>query len=85
MGTFRSLLILGAGVVIGGVALIAYRISQETGKPLQDALLEVPAEAGRMFADVRTRAAEAVERGREIYEQRQDALAEQYEGEPAAE
>jgi hypothetical protein len=84
MGTFRSLVILGAGVVIGGAALIAYRISQDTGKPLQDALMEVPAEAGRMFADMRTRAAEAVERGREIYEQRQNAFAEQYEGEPAA-
>jgi hypothetical protein len=85
MGAFRSLLILGAGVVIGGASLIAYRISQETGKPLQEALLEVPAEAGRMFADVRSRAAEAVERGREIYEQRQNTFAEQYEGEPAAE
>jgi hypothetical protein len=85
MGTFRSLLILGAGVIIGGAALIAYRISQETGKPLQDALLDVPAEAGRMFTDVRNRAAEAIERGREMYEQRQTAFAEQYEGEPAAE
>ncbi len=85
MGTFRSLLILGTGVVIGGAVLIAYRISQETGKPLQDALLDVPAEAGRMFADVRERATEAVDRGREMYEQRQNAFAEQYEGEPTAE
>jgi hypothetical protein len=85
MGTFRSLLILGAGVVIGGAALIAYRISQETGKPLQDALLDVPAEAGRVFTDLKSRAAEAVERGREIYEERQTAFEEPYEGQPAAE
>jgi hypothetical protein len=83
MGTFRSLLILGAGVVIGGAALIAYRISQETGKPLQDALLDVPAEAGRMLTDLRSRAAEAVERGRDIYEQSQGGFPEQYEGQPA--
>jgi hypothetical protein len=85
MGAFRSVLILGVGVVIGGAALIAYRISQETGKPLQDALLEVPAEAGRIFTDIRTRAAVAVERGREMYEQRQSAFAEGYEAGPAAE
>ena len=77
MGTFRSLVILAAGVVIGGAALIAYRISQETGKPLQEALADVPAEAERLFADLRTRAGEALERGRAMYEEKQQELADQ--------
>jgi hypothetical protein len=84
MGTFRSLLILGAGVAIGGAALIAYRISQETGKPLQEAALDVPAEAQRLFADLKVRAGEAIERGREMYEERQHALAEQFQEDASA-
>ena len=84
MGTFRSLVILGAGAAIGGAALIAYRISQETGKPLQEAIVDVPAEARRLFADVKVRAAEAMERGREMYEERQGAFAEESAEETSA-
>jgi hypothetical protein len=74
MGTLRSLLVLGIGAVIGGAALIAYRISQETGKPFQEALAEVPEEARRILADVKIRAGEAVERGRKMYEEQQRAF-----------
>ena len=77
MGTFRSLAILAAGVAIGGAAIIAYRISQETGKPLQEALADVPAEAERLFADLKNRASEALERGRAMYEEKQQELADQ--------
>ena len=77
MGTFRSLAILAAGAAIGGAALIAYRISQETGKPLQEALADVPAEAERLFADLKTRASEALDRGRVMYEDKQQELADQ--------
>ena len=77
MGSFRSLLILAAGAALGGAALIAYRISQESGKPFQEALSDVPAEAQRLFADLRGRANDAVERGREMFMEKQEEMEEQ--------
>ncbi len=77
MGSFRSLLILATGVAIGGAVLIAYRISQETGKPLQEALSDVPAEVQRLFSDVKGRASEAMDRGREAYLEKQREMEEQ--------
>lgn len=76
MGTFRSLFVLAAGAAIGGAALTAYRISQETGKPLQEAFSDVPAEAQRLFADIRSRGAEAMGRGRDVYMEKQEEMAE---------
>jgi hypothetical protein len=81
MGTFRSLCVLAAGAALGGAALIAYRISQETGKPLQEALSDVPAEAQRLFAEVRSRATEAMDRGRDMYLEKQDEMADQIQDE----
>jgi hypothetical protein len=78
MGTFKSLLVLVAGAAIGGATLIAYRISQETGKPLQEAFSDVPGEAQRIFADVKGRATEAVDRGREMYVDKQQETEEQF-------
>lgn len=57
--------------------MIAYRISQESGKPFQEALSDVPAEAQRLFADLRGRANDAVERGREMYMEKQQEMEEQ--------
>jgi len=74
MGTFRSLIVLAAGAAIGGAVLIAYRVAQETGKPLQEAFSDVPAEAQRLFADIKSRAAEAVDRGREMYVEKQQEI-----------
>jgi hypothetical protein len=79
MGTFRSLFVLAAGAAIGGAALIAYRISQETGKPFQEALADVPAEAQVLFNDLRAKAADAIQRGREMYEDKQEEMAEAVE------
>lgn len=76
MGSFRSLLILATGAALGGAALIAYRISQESGKPFQEALSDVPAEAQRLFSDLRGRATEAMERGREMYVEKQEEMEE---------
>jgi len=70
-------LILAAGAALGGAALIAYRISQESGKPFQEALSDVPAEAQRLFADLRGRADDAVERGREMFMEKQEEMEEQ--------
>lgn len=80
MGSVRSLVILVAGAAIGGAALMAYRISQETGKPFQEAFSDVPAEAQRLFADVKARAAEAVDHGRSAYEEEQDDIRQRLEG-----
>lgn len=57
--------------------MIAYRISQESGKPFQEALSDVPAEAQRLFADLRGRADDAVERGREMFMEKQEEMEEQ--------
>jgi hypothetical protein len=84
MGAFRSLVILAAGAAVGGAALIAYRVSQETGKPIQEALADVPAEAQRIFADVKARAGEAIERGRAIYEEKQQDMAQQMQEDASA-
>lgn len=77
MGAFRSLCVLAAGAAIGGAVLIAYRISQETGKPLQEAFADVPAEAQRLFSDLRGRATEAIDRGRDMYLEKQDEITDQ--------
>jgi hypothetical protein len=77
MGTFRNLFILAAGAAIGGATLIAYRISQETGKPLQEAFSDVPVEAQRLFAEIRSRATEAMDRGKDMYVEKQDEIADQ--------
>lgn len=79
MGTLRSLLILACGAAIGGALLIAHRISEETGKPFQEAWADVPAEAQRLFSDVRTRAAEALDRGRDMYLEKQEEMQEHLE------
>ena len=76
-GAFRSLLVLATGAAIGGAALLAYRISQETGKPFQEALADVPAELQRLVGDVKSKAGDALEKGRSMYEDKQQELAEQ--------
>ncbi len=85
MGTIRSLAILAAGAAIGGVALLTYRISQDTGKPMQEALADVPGEVQRLFADLKTKAGDALEKGRALYEEKQQGLAEQLKGFTSAE
>jgi len=78
MGAVRSLVILAAGAAIGGVALLAYRISQETGKPIQEALADVPAEIQRLYAELKTKGTEAFEKGRAAYEEKQQEFTEQF-------
>jgi hypothetical protein len=77
MGAVRSLAVLAVGAAIGGVALIAYRISQETGKPLQEALVDVPGEVQRLYAEMKAKSEETFEKGRAAYEERQQELASQ--------
>jgi hypothetical protein len=76
MGACRSLVVLAAGAAMGGALLLAYRVSQETGKSLPEALTHVPSEAQRLFADLRGRAHQAMDRGREAYHQKQTDIEE---------
>jgi len=71
MGAVRSLALVSAGVVIGGVLLIAHRVSVETGKSMMESFADVPEEAQRMFADVRARADQASAEAREAYYEKQ--------------
>ena len=80
MGMGRSLVLLAAGAALGGALLLAYRVSQETGKSLPDAFADVPAEAQRLFADLRGRADQAVNRGREAYHEKQTEMEEHLQG-----
>jgi hypothetical protein len=68
---FRSVLILAAGAAIGAALLIAHRVSQETGKSFAESFADVPEEARRLFEEVRERAEGAVERGRQVYQEKQ--------------
>lgn len=77
MGTLRSVLMLTIGAVIGGAVFIAYRVSQETGKPLLEAFADVPAEMQRLTGDLKVRVSGAVERGREMYLRKQQEMDEQ--------
>jgi hypothetical protein len=77
MGAVRSLAILTAGAALGGVALLAYRISQENGKPMQEALADVPAEVQRLYAELKAKGGDALEKGRAAYEEKQQGLADQ--------
>jgi hypothetical protein len=71
MDAFRSFFILLTGVAIGGALVIAHRVSQETGKSFPESFAAVPGEAQQIFEDLRGRAHEAVDRGRQAYEEKQ--------------
>jgi hypothetical protein len=71
MGSLRSFLVLATGIAIGGALVIAHRVSQETGKSLPEAFGDVPAEAQRIFEELRARAVEASDRARQAYAQKQ--------------
>lgn len=74
MGRLRSVLLLAVGAIIGGTVFLAYRVSQETGKPLLESFADVPAEIQRLNQNLRTRVSEAVERGREAYWEKQQEM-----------
>jgi hypothetical protein len=55
MGNMRWFLAFLLGMAAGGSLLLAYRVSQETGKPLPDALIAVTNEVKRAYASVGVR------------------------------
>ena len=53
MGMIRSSILVAAGAALGGSLLLAHRVSQETGKSLMESFADVPAEAQKLFGDLR--------------------------------
>jgi len=80
MGVGRSLFVLLAGAAIGGALLLAYRVSQETGKSFSESLTDVPTEAQRLFTDLRGRADQAIDRGRDAYHEKESEIEEHLRG-----
>jgi hypothetical protein len=77
MGKLTSGLGLVALAAAGGAFLLAYRISQESGKGLVESFSEVPAEAERYLEELRARGAEAFQAGREAAREKQSEIDEQ--------
>jgi hypothetical protein len=74
MSFIRSTMALLLGMAVGGALLMAYRVSQETGKSFPDAIMDVPGEAMRVYDDLRSRATEAVKTGRQAYREKQSEV-----------
>ena len=69
------------GTVVGGAAVLAYRISRETGKTLSEAAAEVPAEAMRYWEDIRARGLDAFEAGRSAARRKEEEIQQHLGGE----
>jgi hypothetical protein len=61
----KAVLAAFIGGVLAGVFLLAYRVSQQTDKSLTESFVDVPAEAKRVYVDVKAKATDAVKRVRE--------------------
>ena len=85
MSFIRSTMALLLGMAVGGALLMAYRVSQETGKSFPDAIMEVPGEAMRVYDDIRTRTTEAVKTGRQAYREKQSEVEARMHGTTQAE
>jgi len=62
MSFWKAVLAAFVGGVLAGVVLLAYRVSQETQKSLPESFADVPAEAKRVYVDVKAKATDAVKR-----------------------
>jgi hypothetical protein len=69
------------GVVVGGAAVLAYKISRETGKTLSEAAAEVPAEAMRYWEDISARGLDAFEAGRSAARRKEEEIQQHLGGE----
>ena len=76
MSFTRAVLSAFIGGVLAAAFVLAYRVSRETGKSTSASLVDVPEEAQRVFGEVRTRATEAVNDGRETLRQKEQAVRE---------
>jgi hypothetical protein len=62
MSFWKAVLAAFVGGVLAGVFVLAYRVSRETQKSLPESFADVPAEAKRVYVDVKGKAADAVKR-----------------------
>ena len=62
MSFWKAVLAAFVGGVLAGVFMLAYRVSQETQKSLPESFADVPAEAKRVYVDVKAKATDAVKR-----------------------
>jgi hypothetical protein len=60
----KAVLAAFIGGVLAGVFLLAYRVSQQTQKSFPEALVDVPAEAKRVYVDVQAKVTDAVKHAR---------------------
>ena len=61
----KAVLAAFIGGILAGVFLLAYRVSRETQKSIPESFADVPAEAKKVYEDVKTKATDAVKRARE--------------------
>ena len=62
MSFWKAVVAAFVGGVLAGVFLLAYRVSRETQKSLPESFADVPAEAKKVYVDVKAKAADAVKR-----------------------
>jgi hypothetical protein len=74
MGFGKAVLAAFIGGVLAGVFLLAYRASQETEKSIPASLVDVPAEAKKVYVDVKAKATDAVKHMREQGAEAEDAV-----------
>ncbi len=67
---------------LGGLLAIAFvlawRSSQETGRSIPASLTDVPAEAQKVYSDVKSRATDVVNTGKETYQKTEAAIKERF-------
>jgi hypothetical protein len=78
MSFTRAVLAAFIGGVLAIVFVLAWRASQETGKSIPASLTDVPAEAQKVYSDVKSRATEAVSTGREAYHKTEATIRERF-------
>jgi hypothetical protein len=81
----RAVLAAFIGSVLAGVFLLAYRVSQETSKSIPASLPEVPAEAKKVYTEVRVKATEAVNKGMDKVRHKEGELDEAVDEDDVAE
>ena len=72
----RAILAAFIGSVLAGVFLLAYRVAKETDKSIPASLPEVPAEALKVYTEVRDKATEAVNKGMDKIHHKEEELTE---------
>jgi hypothetical protein len=76
MGFTRAVLGAFIGSILAIAFALAYRVSRESGRSVCASLVDVPAEAQRVFGDAKTRATEMVTTGHKTVRHKQESVVE---------